>query len=224
MTVLDLLFPPRCAGCQRLGAWLCKRCQTHLTCLNPSWNLITLLQLPTELHHVWSAVEYRDVASDLVTQVKYQRHYCYTKCLAQIVQQQLRQELLAQHFDALIPIPLSPARQRWRGFNQAEKFSQELSTLLDIPTHSRLLFRQGRNTSQVHKNQSERQHFASQFYCNENMQLRGKKLCLVDDVITTGTTLKEASLVLQESGAETQCLTFGVTISGIMGSNSNFPT
>lgn len=214
MTLLDVLFPPVCAGCHRLGTWLCERCQTHLTRLNPNWDLIQLLNLPAELQHVWSAVEYRDVATDLVTQVKYQRNYCYTKCMAHIVDQQLGEQLMTQNFEALVPIPLSPARQRWRGFNQAEKFSREISKLLHIPTNTHLLFRQGKNISQVHKNQEQRLDFASQFFMPENIQLKGKKLCLVDDVITTGTTLKEASLVLQQAGAQTQCLTFGASISG----------
>jgi ComF family protein len=216
VNLLDLFFPPVCAGCHRLGTWLCNRCQTHLARLNPSWDLIQLLHLPTELQHVWSAVEYRDVATDIVTQVKYQRCYCYTKCMAEIVDLQLHECLQSQNFDALIPIPLSPARQKWRGFNQAEKFSGELSKLLHIPTHTNILFRQGKNISQVHKNQEQRLQFASQFYCSENIQIKGKKLCLVDDVITTGTTLKEASLVLQSAGAQTQCLTFGASISGNM--------
>ncbi len=197
-----------------MGTWLCDHCHHHLAYIHPRWNLIELLHLPPELNHVWSAVEYTDVATELVTQVKYQRHYCYTKVMAEIITEQLGNKLLTEKFDAFIPIPLSPSRQRWRGFNQARKLCCELSRCLPIPTQSRILLRQGKNTSQVSKNLQDRHSFGQQFYLRSPVNVKGKHFCLVDDVITTGTTLKEASQVLQQAGATTQCLTFAASISG----------
>lgn len=86
-SLLDFLFPPLCVGCHRIGTRLCRRCQIHLTWLDAEWDVLALLHLPTELNHVWSAVEYRDLATTIVKEVKYYHHYDYTTLMAQIMKQ-----------------------------------------------------------------------------------------------------------------------------------------
>ena len=134
--------------------------------------------------------------------------------MAEIISQTLRECILEQQFDAFVPIPLSQQRLTWRGFNQAEKLSQQITRLLHVPTVTNILTRSGKNQSQVSKNANKRHDFSDEFSINTQISLKRKRICLIDDVITTGTTLQKASLVLQSAGAQTQCLTFAASISG----------
>lgn len=105
----------------------------------------------------------------------------------------------------LIPIPLSPARHRSRGYNQVERITHFITTLdqeknfLHTP---RALIRTKNAPSQTTlKNKTERiQNLTGAFHANPSL-VSGKAIILIDDVITTGTTLKEARRALKIAGA-----------------------
>ena len=213
LAFLNWLFPPLCVGCQKPGTRLCASCSSHLTRLDPDWDLIERLHLPPELGHVWSAVEYRDLATTLVKQVKYQHYYDYCQLMAQLMNEQFGALLQPEAFDALIPIPLAPSRQRWRGYNQAEKLSRSLCHFTHIPVNSRLLIRPHYRINQAMLNRQERQQLGHDFVLTTN-HLPGQKFCLIDDVITTGATLQAGANLFRQAGAEVQVATFALTVSG----------
>lgn len=216
LSPFDLLCPPICVGCNKIGTRLCANCQTHLTWLDPDWNLISLQGLPVELGHVWTAVEYRDLATNLVKKVKYQHFYDYCRLMAKLMWLNFGQTWTPQQFDTLVPVPLAPPRQRWRGYNQAGKIAQELGKLSKIPVNARLLYRQMSRINQAKLNRLERQALKHDFALNPKFtnQLSGKNICLIDDVITTGATLKTCAQLFSQAGAKVQVASFAVTISG----------
>lgn len=114
-------------------------------------------------------------------------------------------------FQGIVPLPLSPKRERERGYNQAGKIAQKLAQILDLPYLDNFLYRSHSGQRQallktkaeridnVKNSFSYRPLYPSNFYL-------GKKLVLVDDVITTGASLSSASQVLSQRGYKVEAL------------------
>ena len=93
--------------------------------------------------------------------------------------------------DLLIPVPLSPGRRRWRGYNQAERIAFGLSQVTGIPLSTEHLFRLRDNPSQTALDSRARlESMRSLFSLKHPETLAGKHVLLIDDVFTTGATLQ----------------------------------
>lgn len=105
-------------------------------------------------------------------------------------------------FDLIVPVPLHPKRIRQRGFNQAGLLAGALAAQMAIPHSGRALIRRRHTPPQVglsHARRQENVHKA--FQCTAKDQIAGKKVLLVDDVMTTGATVVSAAQALLEGGA-----------------------
>ncbi len=114
---------------------------------------------------------------------------------------------------ALVPLPLSPTRERERGYNQAERLAAGLSTHWGIPVWQDVVVRTRNTRSQVRLTPSERTgNVAEAFAAQSSMRqrLRGAHIVLVDDVVTTAASLNAAALALCTGGARIMSyITFG---------------
>lgn len=91
--------------------------------------------------------------------------------------------------DAIVPVPLTPARQRWRGYNQAEMFARGISQLTGITVMNRVVRRAFFNKSQTQLNHNERlKNVENAFQLVNDAPIRGKHVLIVDDIFTTGAT------------------------------------
>lgn len=106
----------------------------------------------------------------------------------------------AESIDLIVPIPLHPKRYRERGFNQAELIARVLSRQLNIPMDTTLLSRVRDNKHQANLSAKERAHNAEHIFAlRYPEQLYHKHILLVDDVITTGSTIRAAMDSLQRA-------------------------
>jgi ComF family protein len=109
--------------------------------------------------------------------------------------------LAGEKFDLIVPVPLHPARKRERGFNQAELLGLELQSASGIRCHS-VLQRTRYTTTQTQFDRSERiENLRGAFRLRRRSDVRGLRMLLVDDVLTTGSTLSECASVLKKAGA-----------------------
>lgn len=107
--------------------------------------------------------------------------------------------------DMIIPIPLHPARYRNRGYNQAEVLAKELGKVLGILTEESILIRTQKTDPQKKLAPGKRRrNLSGAFSVMEKRKnlLEGRKILLVDDIYTTGSTIDEAARVLKKAGAE----------------------
>ncbi|MCT7326493.1 ComF family protein [Ralstonia mojiangensis] len=104
--------------------------------------------------------------------------------------------------DVLLPVPLSPARLRSRGYNQAWEVARRIARQLDIPAHAGALHRVRDNPAQATLDRTERlTNLHGAFVVAEPGRIAGRHIGVVDDVMTTGTTLGEIATQLKRAGA-----------------------
>jgi ComF family protein len=133
-----------------------------------------------------------------VVQIKYQGEWARVALLAPLLGQAC-EEFLA--LDSLVPVPLHPSREKQRGFNQTEKLASALSSEIAVPVEMPLV-RARKTSPQVRLDaEGRRGNVAGAFALASGARVEGRRLALVDDVITTGATLGACAQVLMAAGA-----------------------
>ncbi len=103
----------------------------------------------------------------------------------------------------IVPIPLSKKRLKERGFNQSEEIAKELSKFLEIPMASNVLLKIKETLPQVELSKNGREeNIKGVFVVRIKDPIKEKNILLVDDVLTTGSTLAEAARCLKDAGAK----------------------
>lgn len=204
-SALDVLYPPRCVGCGKFETWLCVACDAAMTptsagdrCPNCSARWSGGLNCPrcfacTSLDRMAGAFDMDGVARQLVHGLKYRG----VSDLAALMASRMERFRAAEEFDVSIAVPLHRSRQRRRGFNQAD----EILRRLRWPRLDGALVRLRKTETQVGLHSSERRSNVSGAFAWRGDALTGRRIVLVDDVITTGATVNECARVLREHGA-----------------------
>lgn len=148
-----------------------------------------------------SCIEYCDKSKVLVLSLKYYGNTYMSRYIAQVMRDKLEFEQLSA--DYIIPVPLHKKRMRIRGFNQAEKIASYLSECTNIPIID--CVKRNRNTKRLYvlnKFQREKE-LKNAFEVKEDSEeIIGKRIILVDDIFTTGTTVNEISKKLKIYGVD----------------------
>jgi len=144
----------------------------------------------------------RGIVRDVIHQFKYNRQIHLRHLVARWLRAALDDDRLrSRQFDIMVPVPLHPARQRERGFNQASLLAELLSAQISIPSRA-ILKRVRYTTTQTALARSERmENLHNAFRLRKNADVRGLRVLLIDDVLTTGSTLSECARVLKRAGA-----------------------
>ena len=104
----------------------------------------------------------------------------------------------------LIPIPLDKIKLKQRGYNQSEELAKNLAKALNTPITSNVLVKIQSTKSQMELSKSGREkNLADAFSIKNPKQIQGKKVFLIDDVYTTGSTMAECAKILKKSGVKT---------------------
>jgi ComF family protein len=205
---LDFVLPPTCGVCGTAGSFLCARCRAALPVAAPPrcrrcWRIgdrpVCAACRDSPLAGARSAYVFDGGARALVHALKYDS----MRALAAPMGELLADAFEADPFpvDLVLPVPLHGRRQRRRGFNQSELLGRAVarraSLELDITSLRRV-----RNTApqvQVRDPRRRAQNVQGAFRCDE--RVNGRRVLLVDDVLTTGVTLRECARTLRRSGA-----------------------
>lgn len=116
------------------------------------------------------------------------------------------------HPDLIVPVPLHPKRLKERGFNQSGLLAGELAHRLKAPVSFDALKRKSQTQPQTRLNREERlKNVKGAFEVTDAGKVRGRRVLLVDDVFTTGTTLSECARTLKRKGGATEVVALTVT-------------
>lgn len=194
----QLFFPPHCFYCKQFCVvnpyGLCNRCVSlinHITTITLAINSTTTLK-------VFSAGHYQGPLKMLILAKQYQHIYTCT-ALGELMWE--KTDIQFQEFDIIVPIPLHWQRYAKRGYNQATEIANVLSKKMGIPVIE-LLKRQKATVFQLTLSKEERaQNVADVFVLaqkNYALTYKHKRILIVDDLLTTGSTLISASKVLMQ--------------------------
>jgi ComF family protein len=204
---LALVFPKTCCLCKRslfdFENQLCKICIANLPITNyhlrPQNNeLVTKIMGLTDPNLVMSFLRFtkKGVSQRLLHQLKYKNKPEIGVELGRIYGSILLSNNFQNYWDEITPVPLHSLKQKRRGYNQSEQFAIGLSESLDIPVKISLERIQFTET-QTKKSRIERiENVAEVFEIRKDSQLEGKRILLVDDVMTTGATLVSCANML----------------------------
>jgi len=122
--------------------------------------------------------------------------------LGKILFQAFRRFYPDSDYDGIVPVPLHPRKRKERGFDQVEMLAAELAAESGLPPVRRGLIRIRPTASQAALERPERlRNVRGAFRVPRPGRIRGRRLLLVDDVYTTGATVRECARVLSEAGA-----------------------
>lgn len=140
--------------------------------------------------------------SGAIYRYKYQGRIEYADYFGKMMSDRVRDVFGGQHFDMLVPIPISRKRRSERGYNQAERLAAVMAEELKIPMRSDVLMRRAdtapmKNMTAVQRQKSLKNAF---FVYGNDVEL--KSIMLVDDIYTTGSTMDACTRVLRGAGAQ----------------------
>jgi len=137
----------------------------------------------------------------LLHALKYKNHPEIGVMLGKVYGTRLNDAELSSEFDLILPVPLHESRKRKRGYNQSAKFAEGLSEKLNIPFSDSLLTRARNTQTQTKKTRFSRWQNVSDVFLVRNISgIKGKRILLVDDVITTGATIEACGQTLINNG------------------------
>ena len=137
---------------------------------------------------------------DIIIQFKFRGITLPAKHFAPRVYQQFEKQLETLGAAIVIPVPLYPSREKFRGYNQAALFAQQIAQLLDLPVRDDILFRVKKREPQAKLELKKRaRNIKGVFAISQDAQ-EDKEVILVDDVVTSGATVMEARRVLEQDG------------------------
>ena len=127
----------------------------------------------------------------IVHEFKYKNNPQLAVYMGKLYGLELKDSPFLRDIDYLIPVPLHPKRQKKRGYNQAEEICKGMSAVTGIPVCTSAIRRTVNNQSQTKQGKTERWENVKNIFATTNDQsLNGKRILLVDDVITTGSTIE----------------------------------
>ncbi len=198
----SLLFPAGCPSCRfptesGSAASPCPRCAGLLPRCEPSWSAGV-----GPLDGAITPFLYEGVSRELILALKYRGRISLAPFLADCMAEQVLGRLGRPPADRVLPVPLHPTRFRERSFNQAELLAGLLAQRLRIPCETGWLIRCRPTLPQPELTRQERaENVRGAFDLRRGERVKGLRLLLVDDVLTTGSTAEACADLLKSAGA-----------------------
>ncbi len=135
----------------------------------------------------------------ILHQLKYKSRIEVGELMGKLFAHQIISESRFENIDVIIPVPLHPHKLKKRGYNQSDSFGQGLGNVLQVEFNNNILIRNINTETQTRKNRYERfENMESVFSIQFPERITGKNIILVDDVVTTGSTLCSCAEVMHQ--------------------------
>lgn len=216
-SALDLLFPPACAVCKKSGTVLCATCLKSIPRIQAAFCThcggvqmengicMSCLYHPLHISGLRAASVYQGPLRSCIHALKYEGNTRLAEPLGMLLAQTYMAHTLQA--DVLLPMPLHVARQRERGYNQAQLLAEACAKYVHVAVNTEIVLRHRATEAQVNLKAAERQqNVAGAFQCAQVFAtgaLVGRSIVIIDDVCTTGATLEACAAPLYAAGART---------------------
>jgi len=225
---LSIFYPEVCQICNAQRAipdegYVCADCWTDVRFIKPpfcercglpyegeitnTFECTNCREMELHFSSARSAVVARGLVLDVIHRYKYSRALWFEPFLADLLIRQAKPVLEKTKWDFIVPVPLHRLKKREREFNQAERLANCLSRATKIPVNANLLERVENTRTQTLLTRPLRAaNVRSAFRLRKKQRLDGKRIILLDDVLTTGATTSACAKVLQKAGAGEICV------------------
>ncbi len=191
ITALDLLFPPHCVACGRVGSFLCPRCLCRLRPAAP--------RSLSAFDDVRVRAGYGEPISTAIQALKYDHQTRMAEVLGKLLAETVAEARWP--IDVVCAVPLHPKRLRERGYNQAALLAGVVAQVQRWSFVPQAVSRVRETASQVHLNAQERQANMVAAFAADPRLVAGQRVLVIDDVLTTGATLSACAEALRAAGA-----------------------
>lgn len=213
--VLDFLFPNRCPFCGGFipyNVLCCEECFSEILwadgnicrkCGKPKRPDCLCKETP-EYSLCASAAYYSGIVKEGIYSLKFKNNLNAAAIFGRALRDELSEMDVLFSIDLAVPVPMSPRQKRTRGYNQAEELAKHLTEGTNIPVRTDLIQRRFSKTAQHTLSEEDRKREAGKIYYTKlnGTPLSGMTVLLIDDVLTTGSTLNACSELLLQLGAE----------------------
>jgi len=210
--LLDFVFPPLCLGCGEFNdnhPVICESCRSkidayeHPICLNCFELIPDAKGCPIcrdKYVPLFAYGNYVSPLQEIIIRFKFKGITTPAALFASLLYEQFQKQLQSLKAEMLIPVPLYPSHEKHRGYNQAALFAEQLAELLDLQVRKDILFRVEKRKPQAKLKFERRvENIKGAFTVAEEAE-NDERVILVDDVVTSGATAKEAKRELEEAG------------------------
>ena len=199
--ILSLIYPPKCVFCGTVidKSDICEECEKTL----PYTKGDSIYQKFPFVDKCISPLYYKDYVRRAVLRFKFAGCSCYSRRLGRIMSECAENNLDCGSIDMVSCIPLSRKRMHDRGYNQAELLAKEISKKVGVeylPTLKKIRHNTAQSTIKDSKQRAA--NVIGAYRVIDAEEVKGKYILLVDDVVTTGSTVSECARILKKSGAK----------------------
>ena len=216
---LDLVFPPRCAVCGAMGAFLCPACLESMpralpprcpVCWQPgrfASSCTDCREQPPAFRALRTPYLMASAARGAVHALKYGHFSALAEEMGRLMAESVAGKDLAA--DSVVPVPLHSRRRRSRGYNQSALLAKAVAAVLGLPVDEGALVRRRARPPQAGAASAEERRRNVEGAFEARRGLAGRRILLIDDVTTTGATLDACAGALGEArAASVHCLAF----------------
>ena len=202
---ISLLFPNQCLVCKG-GEFhspdpICPVCLLQMHPL-PIDDRVHELTVNDNVDMALAGWDFGDELRTAIHSLKYEERARIGTFLGKILGERFLSEQIIQNLDYLIHVPLHPVKFRDRGFNQAEWIANGLGKTIQVPVRTQLMKRVKHTISQTTLNREERLNNMKKAF-KINQDVSDRNIGIVDDVLTTGSTISSMASILKDAGAKT---------------------
>lgn len=206
MNILDVIFPPTCEICGKVGTYLCDECYKELKKYEIPNQKNNYDYYDNESNSKFFLYKYEGKVRELLISYKFNDKAYLSNLFEKNIIKNKKACNFLKSCDIITPVPLHRKRKLERGYNQSEliakRIVKELQKIVNIKFDNKILIKQKNTKPQSLKNLEQRIEDVRGIYkFNKAKNINGKQIIIFDDIYTTGSTCKECRKVLYEAGA-----------------------
>lgn len=206
--LLDFIYPNRCPCCDDFIKWdklICGKCHKGIDVVydrvcGKCGKEICICSEKLFYDCAVVPLRYEKLVKEGILSLKRGNNKNFGEYTGKMIASLLSQYNENTGFDAVVPVPMSPYSRSERGYNQAEIIAGEISEALGIPVRDDILYKKDTKSSQHYLKRTERMKNVTAIKIYD-VDLKGMKLIICDDVITTGSTVNRCAQLLKSAGA-----------------------
>jgi len=221
--LMDVIFPRTCPVCNEVlpsGNYICRDCLDKLSFIREPYcekcgkRILTKEQRycydcahrQRSIVKARAMLDYDEVSQKIMTGIKYKNKKEHAQVIGKLMALRLGEEVLSWDVDCIVPVPVHKRRSLERGYNQAKLLADALGAELDIPVEPDVLIRTKPTAAMKTLGATERRKELENAFQIGQIPSGIKRILLIDDIYTTGSTLDVCANILYEAGIETYAI------------------